>query len=105
MESGRLGYLSSNKKIRALHVPFPAHLSTHSPKTKTGTCQGTFRVKWLGRKDSNPRMAGPEPAALPLGDCPAKELVVYALAGQGGFEPPDGGTKTRCLTAWRLPSA
>ena len=26
---------------------------------------------WLGRKDSNPRMAGPKPAALPLGDCPA----------------------------------
>ena len=32
----------------------------------------TFREKWLGRKDSNPRMAGPEPAALPLGDCPAQ---------------------------------
>ena len=26
---------------------------------------------WLGRKDSNPRMAGPKPAALPLGDAPA----------------------------------
>jgi hypothetical protein len=25
---------------------------------------------WLGRKDSNPRMAGPKPAALPLGDAP-----------------------------------
>ena len=30
-----------------------------------------FFVKfWLGRKDSNPRMAGPKPAALPLGDSP-----------------------------------
>ena len=28
---------------------------------------------WLGRKDSNPRMAGPKPAALPLGDSPIKE--------------------------------
>ena|GEM_PF-2851573 len=25
------------------------------------------------------------------------------MAGLGGFEPPDGGTKTRCLTAWRQP--
>ena len=28
--------------------------------------------KTLGRKDSNPRMAGPKPAALPLGDSPIK---------------------------------
>jgi site-specific DNA recombinase len=26
---------------------------------------------WLGRKDSNPRMSGPKPDALPLGDSPA----------------------------------
>src|SRR5436853_1499191 len=26
------------------------------------------------------------------------------LAGEGGFEPPNGGSKGRCLTAWRLPS-
>ena len=23
---------------------------------------------WLGRRDSNPRMLGPKPSALPLGD-------------------------------------
>src|SRR4051794_1195948 len=27
-----------------------------------------------------------------------------ALAGEGGFEPPDVGSKDRCLTTWRLPS-
>ena len=27
-------------------------------------------LPWLGWRDSNPRMAGPEPAALPLGDIP-----------------------------------
>ena len=27
------------------------------------------------------------------------------LAGAGGFEPPDAGTKTRCLTTWLRPSA
>ena len=26
---------------------------------------------WLGMRDSNPRMAGPEPAALPLGESPS----------------------------------
>ena len=25
---------------------------------------------WLGMRDSNPRMLGPEPSALPLGDSP-----------------------------------
>ena len=28
-----------------------------------------------------------------------------AVAGAGGFEPPDGGTKTRCLTTWLRPTA
>ncbi len=27
------------------------------------------------------------------------------LAGAGGFEPPYGGIKIRCLTAWRRPKA
>jgi len=26
------------------------------------------------------------------------------LAGAGGFEPPYGGIKIRCLTAWRRPN-
>jgi hypothetical protein len=25
---------------------------------------------WLGKRDSNPRMPGPKPGALPLGDSP-----------------------------------
>src|SRR5437763_15538416 len=27
------------------------------------------------------------------------------LAGEGGFEPPNGGSKGRCLTTWRLPKS
>lgn len=27
---------------------------------------------WLGMRDSNPRMPGPEPGALPLGESPTK---------------------------------
>lgn len=29
-----------------------------------------LRSIWLGRRDSNPRMPGPKPGALPLGDGP-----------------------------------
>src|SRR5580704_9565231 len=34
----------------------------------------------------------------------AKEFNLLALAGAGGFEPPYGGIKIRCLTAWRRPN-
>ena len=37
---------------------------------------------WLGRRDSNPRMLGPEPSALPLGDSPisiAERIFIRAL--------------------------
>ena len=27
------------------------------------------------------------------------------MAGDEGFEPPNAGTRTRCLTTWRIPSA
>ena len=31
---------------------------------------GQFLHSWLGMRDSNPRMVGPEPTALPLGESP-----------------------------------
>ena len=55
----------------------------------------------------------PAPADEPTGvehlsDCIAEEkdekLDSEDLAGVEGFEPPYGGIKTRCLTAWRHPS-
>ena len=33
--------------------------------------------------------------------------IFYAnkkMAGEEGFEPPNAGTKTRCLTTWPLPN-
>ncbi len=27
------------------------------------------------------------------------------MVGDEGFEPPNGGVKVRCLTAWRIPNA
>ena len=34
---------------------------------------------WLGMRDSNPRMPGPEPGALPLGESPIcdKRILYY----------------------------
>jgi hypothetical protein len=29
---------------------------------------------------------------------------LFALAGAGGFEPPYGGIKIRCLTTWLRPN-
>ncbi len=34
------------------------------------TPDNELRSIWLGWRDSNPRMPGPEPGALPLGDIP-----------------------------------
>ncbi len=40
----------------------------------------TKNTIWLGWRDSNPRMTGPEPVALPLGDTPSLQNTV-AQAG------------------------
>ncbi len=37
---------------------------------KRKNLKNEIRSTWLGRRDSNPRMLGPEPSALPLGDSP-----------------------------------
>ena len=45
-----------------------------------------IRSTWLGMRDSNPRMPGPEPGALPLGDIPLpdnftrKQYIFQGLA-------------------------
>ena len=64
-----LKFLLSNSKMAGENVRFelkmPFSLLVESKKSEN----------WLGRKDSNPRMAGPKPAALPLGDSPVCEAV------------------------------
>lgn len=37
---------------------------------KNDRTQKLCHFSWLGRRDSNPRMPGPKPGALPLGDSP-----------------------------------
>ncbi|CAI8886351.1 hypothetical protein EMIT0P253_380046 [Pseudomonas sp. IT-P253] len=40
--------------------------------------------KWQGRLDSNQRMAGSKPAALPLGDAPVTCAEIYQLSRRTG---------------------
>jgi hypothetical protein len=90
-------------------------------------------ASWLARRDSNPRMLGPEPSALPLGDSPSSQetnaesycelygiRVTFgdpatsslktsfqekiALQIATGNLHPDPGTRTQCLTAWPIPN-
>jgi hypothetical protein len=52
-------------------------------------CDINLCSKWLGWKDH----------------FPADQLLPpKKMAGVEGFEPPYGGIKTRCLTAWRHPN-
>jgi hypothetical protein len=34
-----------------------------------------------------------------------EDKYLILLAGAGGFEPPYGGIKIRCLTTWRRPNS
>ena len=44
-------------------------------------------IAWLGRRDSNPRMPGPKPGALPLGDGPSLRgaSVLYHACESGSI--------------------
>jgi hypothetical protein len=49
---------------------------------------------WQELKNTNKKVAI-------LGDDSEK---IHIMAGMEGFEPPNGGTRTRCLTTWRHPN-
>ncbi len=58
------------------------------------------RIRTWGWRDQNPlpyRLAIPHPGLYPV------SIETENMAGVPGFEPGDGGIKTRCLTAWRYP--
>ncbi|GBR75858.1 hypothetical protein NO2_0490 [Candidatus Termititenax persephonae] len=55
---------------------FWAVLAQENTKTKSvENAEEKFCTIWLGRKDSNLRVAGPKPAALPLGDAPIIQIT------------------------------
>lgn len=49
---------------------------------------------WLGMRDSFAKRESRN-----------KKTPQGVLAGDEGFEPPNAGTRTQCLTAWRIPNA
>ena len=56
-----------------------SHLRVYQKKIPAGPKSNASRQRsWLGRRDSNPRMLGPEPSALPLGYSPsiAKHITI-----------------------------
>lgn len=48
----------------------PVMKSLSEPNDSSLALSGEIFSTWLGWRDSNPRMPGPEPGALPLGDIP-----------------------------------
>lgn len=95
--------------------------------------EGLMCLSWLGWRDSNPRMLGPEPSALPLGDTLSMPKISILIFNEGfdsplaspelsdykqvynlkdslatrrlaGFTPNAGTVDLRCLTTWRRPN-
>ena len=48
----------------------PVTGSFSEPNDSSLSLSGEIISTWLGMRDSNPRMPGPEPGALPLGESP-----------------------------------
>jgi hypothetical protein len=54
----------------------PQHDQANRYKNSSEELSDEICSIWLGRRDSNPRMPGPKPGALPLGDSPLRGSVV-----------------------------
>ena len=57
---------------------------------KRKNLKNEIRSAWLGWRDSNPRMHGPKPCALPLGDTPIYRKIRtmnYSTIGVGLLSP------------------
>ena len=54
----------------------PVTESIFEPASSIHYLSGVIFSTWLGMRDSNPRMLGPEPSALPLGESP-RRLALY----------------------------
>lgn len=52
----------------------PQNNQTNRYKNSSEELQNEICSIWLGRRDSNPRMLGPKPSALPLGHSPIECL-------------------------------
>src|SRR5713101_4048202 len=70
----------------------------HAPKK---ACRPRGKRSWRARNiHSTTHGADMDPLAGRIRVC--KQVIL--LAGAGGFEPPYGGIKIRCLTTWLRPN-
>lgn len=56
--------------VRSNRTLEPRELTSQQPVPFARNFMNSKTKKWLGLRDSNPRMMGPEPIALPLGETP-----------------------------------
>ena len=54
----------------------PVTESSFEPNNSSISLPGLVLQIWLGMRDSNPRMPGPEPGALPLGESPVQSTII-----------------------------
>ena len=75
----RSKYREQALDIYSLRRPVePSVLIPPSPNTKSNKDPtGLSLISWLDRQDSNLRMLGPKPSALPLGDGPIPPILPY----------------------------
>ena len=60
----------------------------NSGQIKRKNLKNEIRSTWLGMRDSNPRMLGPEPSALPLGESPIMDSIYDYTTDTGKFQAP-----------------
>lgn len=68
-----------------------------------------YIIRYADAPRNVPGSAPSTPVRIP--PCPANKkkrdllkVGLFSLAGMEGFEPPNAGTRTQCLTTWRHPN-
>ncbi len=65
-------------------------------KNKNIPLRVCFYSSWLGMRDSNPRMVGPEPTALPLGESPTVLFILVQLPEKSKAPSASNDEGERC---------
>ena len=85
------------------------NLRPHAPKARTLANWATprynlFNIFYLERvRGIEPLSSAWKAEVIAIIRHP-QNYYIKKLAGNEGFEPPNGGTKIHCLTAWRIPN-
>jgi hypothetical protein len=104
-------FIQAGKECTCHQPPLPATLSSicfpahYSFASRGRVAKGGLGHDRRGAERSSPGPARTWPASTSfVRSCdPGQHHRRPGLAGAGGFEPPNDGTKIRCLTTWRRP--